>query len=67
VTIAVVGVIGGLAVFVADHALFVDDRPDWVLTPLAVGAFIAVWRYRVGVLRVVAVCAAIGLLDSLLR
>ena len=49
VTIAVVGVIGGLAVFVADHALIVDDRPDRVLTPLAIAAFVAVWRYRVGV------------------
>ena len=67
VTIAVVGVIAGLAVFVADHALIVDDRPDWVLTPLAIGAFVAVWRYRVGVLPVVAVCAAVGLLDSVLR
>jgi chromate transporter len=67
VTIAVVGVIGGLAVFVADHALIVDGRPDWVLTPLAIGAFVGVWRYRVGVLRVVAVCAAVGLLDSLIR
>jgi chromate transporter len=67
VTIAVVGVIGGLAVFVADHALIVDGRPDRVLTPLAIGAFVAVWRYRVGVLPVVAVCAAVGLLDSLIR
>jgi hypothetical protein len=42
VTIAVVGVIGGLAAFVANHALIVDDRPDWLLTPFAIGAFIAV-------------------------
>ena len=32
ITIAVVGVIGGLAVFVARHALFVDGSLDWVIT-----------------------------------
>jgi chromate transporter len=60
VTIAVVGVIGGLAVFVARHALVTGGRPDWVLAPLAGAAFVAVWRYRVGVIPVVAACAAAG-------
>jgi chromate transporter len=63
VTISVVGVIGGLAVFVARHALFTDGRPEWVLTLLAAGAFIAVWRYRVGVIPVVLACAAVGIAD----
>jgi len=64
VTISVVGVIGGLAVFVARHALVTDGRPEWVLTLLAVAAFVAVWRYRLGVLPVVAVCAAVGIADA---
>ena len=64
VTISVVGVIGGLAVFVARHALVADGRPEWVLTLLAVAAFVAVWRYRIGVLPVVAVCAAVGIADA---
>jgi chromate transporter len=66
ITIAVVGVIGGLAVFVARHALITNGHPDWVLAPLAVAAFIAVWRYRVGVILIVLTCAAIGILDTLI-
>ena len=41
ITIAVVGAIAALAVFVARHALIVNDRLDWVLTALAVAAFLA--------------------------
>jgi chromate transporter len=66
VTISVVGVIAALAVFVARHALIVDGHPDWVLTPLAVAAFIAVWRYRVGVIPVVLTCAVVGIANTLL-
>src|SRR4051794_20461361 len=58
VTISVVGVIAALAVFVARHALVTNGHPDWVLIPLAVAAFIAVWRYRIGVIPVVLTCAA---------
>jgi chromate transporter len=64
VTISVVGVIAALAVFVARHALIVDGHPDWVLTPLAVGAFVAVWRYRAGVIPVVLTCAAVGVVNA---
>jgi chromate transporter len=67
ITIAVVGVIAALAVFVARHALIVDGRPDWVLTPLAVAAFLGVWRFRIGVVTTVAVCALVGIVDSLAR
>jgi chromate transporter len=67
ITIAVVGVIGGLAVFVARHALITNGHPDWVLAPLAAGAFIAVWRYRIGVIPIVLTCAAIGVIDTLVR
>jgi chromate transporter len=64
VTISVVGVIAALALFVARHALVVDDHPDWVLTPVALGAFVAVWRYRAGVVPVVLGCAAIGIVNT---
>ena len=66
VTISVVGVIGGLAVFVARHALVTDGRPEWVLTPLALAAIIAGWRYRVGVIPIVIACAATGAIDRFL-
>jgi chromate transporter len=64
ITIAVVGVIAALAVFVARHAAFSDGHPDWLVIALAVAAFVAVVRYRVGVVSVVASCAVIGLAAS---
>jgi len=64
ITIAVVGVIAALAVFVARHAAFSDGHPDWLVIALAIAAFVAVVRYRVGVVSVVAFCAAIGLAAS---
>jgi len=66
ITIAVVGVIAGLAVFVARHAAFPSGDPDWLVIPLAAAAFIGVWRFRVGVVTTVVVCAAVGLAASLL-
>jgi chromate transporter len=65
ITIAVVGVIGALAVFVARNAAFPGGHPDWVVIALAAAAFIGVWRFKVGVLTTVAVCAAVGLAASL--
>jgi chromate transporter len=67
ITIAVVGVIGGLAVFVAEHALLDDGDVEWILTAAAVAAFIAVWRFRVGVVTTVLACAAVGLIETLTR
>ncbi len=67
ITIAVVGVIAGLAVFVARHAAFGDDQPDWLVIVLAVVAFVGIWRFRVGVVPVVASCAAVGLAAALIN
>ena len=67
ITISVVGVIAALAVFVARHALLVNSRPQWVLTTLAVAAFIAVWRYRIGVIPIVLSCAATGIVNTVVR
>ena len=66
VTIAVVGVIAALAVFVARHAAFPDGDPDWLVIPLAAAAFIGVWRFRIGVVTTVVACAAVGLAASLI-
>jgi len=62
ITIAVVGVIGALAVFVARHAAFTDGDPDWLVIILAAVSFVAAWRFRVGVVPVVLACAAVGLI-----
>ena len=67
ITIAVVGVIAALAVFVARHALVVDGHLDWVLTPLAIAAFIGVWRFRVGVVTTVIACALVGIASTAVR
>ena len=67
ITIAVVGVIAGLAVFVARHAAFVDGEPDWLVIALAVVSFVAVWRFRVSVVPVVAGCTAVGLAAALIN
>jgi chromate transporter len=67
ITIGVVGVIAALAVFVARHAAFEDGKPDWLVITLAVVAFLAVWRFRVGVVTTVACCAAVGLAAAVLQ
>ncbi len=67
ITIAVVGVIAGLAVFVTEHAAFADGEPDWLVIALAVVAFVGVIRLRVGVVAVVAACAIVGLASSLVQ
>ena len=75
VTAAVVGVIANLAVWFAGHALFPNSKihltaPPRVITidadPIAIGvaiaAFVAMHRFKVGVIPVVVICAGIGLL-----
>ena len=61
ITIAVVGVIAALALFVARHAAFPNGDPDWLVIPLAAVAFIGVWRFRIGVVITVVACALVGL------
>ena len=65
ITIGVVGVIAALAVFVARHAAFSEGEPDWLVIVAATVSFAAVVRYRVGVVTVVASCAAVGLIASI--
>jgi chromate transporter len=67
ITIGVVGVIAALAVYVARHAAFADNQPDWLVIALAALSFVAVWRFRVGVVTTVACCAAVGLSSSLIQ
>ena len=65
VTVAVVGVSPpALGVFVARHSAVVDGEPDGLAIALAVITFVATVRFKQGVIRVVAVCAAVGLRAS---
>jgi chromate transporter len=66
ITIAVVGVVAALAVFVAEHAAFDDGDPDWLVIALAIASLVAVVRFGTGVVTVVTICAAVGLLASAL-
>lgn len=76
ITAAVVGVIANLSMFFSIHTLFTDTRThDWgpiditgpvwsTISPQAVAvtvlAFVLVFRYKLGVLRVLGICAAVG-------
>ncbi len=74
ITAAVVGVILNLAVFFAWHVLWPEateaapfsGRFEWFSLLVTVLAFIALWRYRVGIIPVIGVSAAAGLAYSLL-
>ncbi|ANN80248.1 chromate transporter [Bordetella flabilis] len=70
ITAAVVGVILNLAVFFGYHVLWpqgLHGRFDVFSALLAVGAAIALFRYKRGVIQVIAACAVLGLAATLLR
>ena len=65
ITAAVVGVILNLAVFFAYHVLWpagLAGRFDWVSALIAVGAAVALFRYKRNVIHVIAACAVLGLI-----
>ena len=75
ITAAVVGVIVNLAVFFAWHVLwpngFAEATPllgfEWFSAAIGVAAFIALFRYKIGVVPVIAACAVAGLAYSLIK
>lgn len=69
ITAAVVGVILNLATFFAYHVLWPQgfDAPfEWVSAIIGTIAFIALFKYKVGIVKVIAASAVAGLLYSLL-
>ena len=63
VTAAVVGVIATLALFFIEHiARPAGDAVDWVALVIAAAATVALLRFKVGVIPVIAGCAVAGLL-----
>ena len=70
ITAAVVGVILNLAVFFGWHALWPDGWKegvtaggvDWFVLVVAVAAFVAMQRWKVGVMPVIGACALLGVL-----
>ena len=73
ITAAVVGVILNLAVFFAWHVLWPEasggapfaGRFEWFALLITLAAFVALWRYRVGIIPVILASALAGLLYSL--
>lgn len=69
ITAAVVGVILNLAVFFGWHVLWPEataaapfaGRFEWFYALVSIGAFVALWRYRQGIMRVIGACAVVGL------
>jgi chromate transporter len=69
ITAAVVGVILNLALFFAWHVFWPSGFEgvfEWFSAMVGVAAFIALWRFGMGVIPVIAACAATGLLARLL-
>ena len=65
ITAAVVGVVLNLALFFGYHVLWpkgFDGTFDWVSALIAVGAAVALFRYKRNVIHVIAACAVIGLI-----
>src|SRR5690606_15227699 len=70
ITAAVVGVIVNLALFFAYHVLWPEGfsgRFDWPPALLTLGAALALFVWRRGVIQVLLACAAVGLAVHLLR
>lgn len=75
ITAAVVGVILNLAVFFAYHVLWPNGFSaeagigagfEWFAAVIGLLAFIALFRFKIGIVKVLGACAAIGLSNSLL-
>jgi chromate transporter len=74
ITAAVVGVIINLAVFFAWHVLWPQastaapfaGRIEWFALVVGIAAFLALWRYKVDIMKVIGACAAAGLIYTLI-
>ena len=75
ITAAVVGVILNLAAFFAWHTFWpkgTDAAPfagpvEWLPVVIAVAAFVALWKYKTDIMKVIGACAVLGLVLSLVR
>jgi chromate transporter len=69
ITAAVVGVILNLAVFFAWHVLWPEATPaapfsgrfEWFAVVVGIAAFLALWKYKVDIMKVIGACAVAGL------
>ena len=69
ITAAVVGVILNLAVFFALHVMWPQGASggfDWIAALIGLGAAVALFRYRVGIITLIGATAVVGLVVRLL-
>jgi len=69
ITAAVVGVVLNLAVFFAYHVLWprgFEGSFEWFSALIGAAAFIALFRYKAGIVTVIGVCALVGFVYTLL-
>ncbi len=67
ITAAVVGVILNLAVFFAYHVLWpqgLDAHFEWFSAVIGLAAFVALFRYKMGIVQLITACAAVGFIYS---
>jgi chromate transporter len=70
ISAAVVGVIVSLALYFAGHVFWpggLKAAPDWIAVAIAAAALVALTRFKRGVIEVIAISAAIGLLIQYLK
>ncbi|MCR4301999.1 MAG: chromate efflux transporter [Sulfuricaulis sp.] len=79
ITAAVVGVILNLAVFFAYHVLWPQGFPkplsletvfsgfDWLPVFIGISAFVALWRFKIGIIPVILACGGAGLVYALIK
>jgi chromate transporter len=73
ITAAVVGVIINLAVFFAWHTFWpqaTETTPfggtfEWLPVIISIAAFVALWKYKQDVIRVIGACAVMGLIYAI--
>ena len=68
ITAAVVGVVLNLAAFFAYHVLWpqgFDAHFEWFAAIIGAAAFVALFKFNLGIVQVIAACATIGLTYSL--
>ena len=61
VTAAVVGVIVNLAVFFALATWVQNSQIDWISVAITIAAFIALFRFKIGIMSVITASATVGL------
>ncbi len=64
ISAAVVGVIVSLAVFFGQHVFIIAGQPDWAAIAISAAACVALFRFQVGTIKLIAACALAGLVIS---